>query len=56
MQEILGTLIRGIGWVVLEAVTLGRYRSSGSSAELFEGTFGLLVLAGMTWAAFRFSM
>jgi hypothetical protein len=46
-------LIRGIGWVLLKAVTGGRYSSAGSSAELFEGTVGLLVLAGITWVGYR---
>jgi len=46
-------LVRGFGWVTLKIVTAGRYASTGSSAELFEGTVGLLVLAGITWTAYR---
>jgi len=38
-------VIRGLGWASLKTVTGGRYRSAGSSAELFEGTLGLLILA-----------
>jgi hypothetical protein len=46
-------LIRGLGWVVLKALSVGRYTSTGSHAELFEGTVGLLVVAGIMWAAYR---
>jgi hypothetical protein len=46
-------LIRGFGWVVLKVATVGRYRSTGSSAELFEGAVGLLALAGIMWLSYR---
>ena len=46
-------LIRGIGWAVLKVFTVGRYTSAGPSAELVEGTVGLLVLAGASWTAYR---
>jgi hypothetical protein len=46
-------LVRGVGWVILKTLSLGRYASAGSGAELFEGTVGLLSLAGITWAAYR---
>jgi len=46
-------LVRGFGWVTLKIVTVGRYTSQGSGAELFEGTVGLLVLAGITWVTYR---
>lgn len=51
MLEILGgvleSVIRGLGWAILKIVSVGRYKSAGdSSAELFEGTLGLLIVAG----------
>ena len=51
MQEIvsgvLEGVIRGLDWAILKIVTVGRYKSPGnSSAELFEGTLGLLIVAG----------
>lgn len=46
-------LIRGFGWVLLKAITAGRYSSAGSGAELFEGTVGLVALAGITWLGYR---
>jgi hypothetical protein len=46
-------LIRGLGWTLLKVVTVGRYTSAGSSAELFEGAVGLSVLAGITWIGYR---
>jgi hypothetical protein len=46
-------LVRGFGWVSLKDVTVGRYSSPKSGAELFEGTVGLLVLAGLTWMSYR---
>ena len=49
-------LIRGFGWVVLKVLTVGRYRSTGSSAELFEGTCGLLAIAAIMWSAYRWVM
>ena len=53
MQGLLQDLVRGLGWGVLKVVTAGRYKSTGSGAELFEGTVGLLVLAGASWIAYR---
>lgn len=50
MAEIVGgvleSVIRGLGWAILKIVTVGRYKSAGASAELFEGTLGLLIVAG----------
>jgi hypothetical protein len=46
-------LIRGLGWIVLKTLTVGRYASTGSGAELFEGTVGLLVIAAIMWSAYR---
>jgi hypothetical protein len=46
-------LVRGVGWVSLKVVTIGRYSSSKSGADLFEGTVGLLVLAGLTSVTYR---
>jgi hypothetical protein len=46
-------LVRGLGWVILKGLTGGRYASAGSGAELFEGTVGLLVLAGIIWLGYR---
>jgi hypothetical protein len=44
---LLEDLIRGLGWASLKLVTAGRYKSSGDgSAHLFEGTLGLLIVAG----------
>ena len=45
MQELIGELIRGIGYLALKAVTLGRYASSGSGDELPEGALGLVLVA-----------
>ena len=45
MQELIGELIRGIGYLALKAVTLGRYARSGSGDELPEGALGLVLVA-----------
>jgi hypothetical protein len=45
-------VIRGLGWASLKTLTGGRYKSAGSSAELFEGTLGLLVVAGIFGAMY----
>jgi hypothetical protein len=46
-------LVRGLGWVILKILSFGRYASTGTGAELFEGTVGLLTLAGITWVGYR---
>jgi hypothetical protein len=48
-----GDVIRGLGWAVLKVVSLGRYTSAGSHAELFEGTIGLLVIAAAIWLSYQ---
>ena len=57
MAEIVAGLledsIRGLGWASLKLVTAGRYKSSGdASAHLFEGTLGLLIVAGIFGAIY----
>ncbi len=53
MQELIGELIRGIGYLALKAVTLGRYARSGSGDELVEGALGLVLVALGFYAAYR---
>jgi hypothetical protein len=53
MQELLEDLVRGLGWIGLKAVTLGRHETDGATAQTFERTVGLLILGGLAWAAYR---
>lgn len=47
MDGLIEDFIRGLGWASLKVVTVGRYKSAGdASAGLFEGTLGLLIVAG----------
>jgi hypothetical protein len=52
VQELLEVLIRGVGWTVLKVVTLGRYRSAGRDALLFEGAIGLVAVGALLWATY----
>jgi hypothetical protein len=52
MQGVLEDLVRLTGWVLLKALTCGRYQSTGPSAILVEGASGLLAIAGGFWALF----
>ena len=57
MQEIVEGLvenvIRGLGWASLKIMTIGRYKSAGdSSAHLFEGALGLVIVACVCVAAY----
>lgn len=52
MQDIIESAIRVIGWLVLKGVTLGRYRSRGSSDLLLEGGVGLACVVLLFWAAY----
>jgi hypothetical protein len=53
MQELLEELVRGLGWIGLKAVTLGRYESDGATAQTFERMVGLLILGSLAWAAYQ---
>jgi inner membrane protein involved in colicin E2 resistance len=52
MQEIIEDAVRGIGYVVLKAVTFGTYRS-GRDGLLAEGAIGLLVVAAVMYVTYR---
>jgi hypothetical protein len=53
VQGLFEDLIRGLGWASLKILSVGRYKSAGgSSAELFEGALGLLILAALLGAIF----
>jgi hypothetical protein len=54
MQELIGDLIRGLGYLTLKIITLGRYRSRGH-AEVAEGAIGLAVIAGAMWLGYAIS-
>ena len=45
MQDLIQEIIRGIGYLTLKLVTLGRYASGGSGDYLREGALGLVVVA-----------
>jgi len=53
MQDIIESVVRFAGWLVLKAVTLGRYRSRGRQDLLVEGGAGLAVIAALVWVAYR---
>ena len=55
MQQLLEDVIRLLGWTVLKAVTLGRYKSSDASSVLLEGGVGLSVIAAAMCAAYAWS-
>ena len=55
MQELIAELVRWLGYVVLRAVTLGRYTGGTSGDELREGAFGLVLIALVTYAGLSLS-
>ncbi len=52
MQELFEAGIRFVGWLVLKALTLGRYRSDARSGLVVEGALGLLSIAALLWVAY----
>ena len=53
MQSVIEELIRGVGYVTLRLITLGRYRSKSTDDRLPEGAIGLallVLLAYLTYA------
>ena len=53
MQELIEEAIRGIGYLTLKLVTLGRYARSGSDGDrLREGALGLVLVALGYYAAY----
>jgi hypothetical protein len=53
MRELLAEFIRFVGWIALEAATVGRYERSESSNVLLEGVVaGLSVKATVMCAAY----
>ncbi len=52
MQELIEAGIRFVGWLVLKALTLGRYRSEAQSGLVVEGALGLLSIAALLWVAY----
>jgi hypothetical protein len=55
MQELIGELIRWVGYLVLRIVTLGRYTGGAAGDELREGAFGLAMIAFVLYAVIRWS-
>ena len=55
MQELFAELVRWFGYVVLRAVTLGRYTGGTSSDELPEGALGLILIALLTYVGVSLS-
>jgi hypothetical protein len=53
MQDLIETVVRFVGWLVLTVVTLGRYRSRGQRDLLVEGAIGLLSIALALAAVYR---
>ena len=49
MQELIGELVRWLGYLALRVVTLGRYAGGTSGDELREGAFGLVLIALVTY-------
>lgn len=56
MQELIEQVIRWFGYVVLRAVTLGRYTGGTSSDELTEGALGLVLIALVTYVGLSLSL
>jgi hypothetical protein len=52
MRELLAEFIRFVGWIALEAATVGRYERSESSNVLLEGVAGLSVMATVMCVAY----
>jgi hypothetical protein len=57
LQGIVATIIEHgpqvIGWAVLKAVSLGRYRGFRPEDMLFEGAVGFLTLVVFAYGAYR---
>lgn len=45
--------LQAIGWAVLKAASLGRYRGFRPEDVLVEGTVGFLTLAALVYGAYR---
>lgn len=55
IEGLIDDLICLIGWSLLKLMTAGRYRPKGDQSDrLFEGTLGLLVVAGVFSVGYRF--
>ena len=54
MQILIEELIRGVGYLTLKAVTLGRYARGSSGDSLLEGALGLVLVAFGVYLAYRF--
>ena len=55
MQELIEDGIQVLGIGILKAVTFGRYKTAGSSSLLLEGGIGLLFIAAVTLALYRWA-
>ena len=53
MQQLIEDGVRLVGWLALKALTLGRYRGRDESDRLLQGTIGLLLIAGILWATYK---
>ena len=54
MEMLLEEVIRGIGYLALKLLTLGRYAGRGSGDRLREVALGLVLVAGVVYAAYAF--
>jgi hypothetical protein len=52
MQDLIETIIRSVGWLLLKVVTFGHYHSDGQSAVIVEGAVGLLSIAAVLWVVY----
>ena len=51
MQELIEEIIRGVGYLTLKLVTLGRYSGGSSGDRLREGALGLVLVVLCAYAA-----
>ena len=53
MEVVIEGALQAIGWGVMKAVTLGRYRGFRPEDILFEGAVGLATVFAIGYAAYR---
>lgn len=52
MQDLIETLVRSIGWLLLKIVTFGRYRNDRASDAVVEAAVGLVSIGAVMWLAY----
>jgi hypothetical protein len=52
MQDVIEELIRGVGYLALRLVTLGRYHGGRAGDRLPEGALGFVLVVALVYAAY----